>query len=81
VNKEELLREMRDLILFVKGKNWVDLKKVEVKKELNDRRNRIEKGSKKLSTCDLLWVDDNYGKFVRDTIKAGDIKLTKVFPA
>jgi hypothetical protein len=81
VNKEELLQEMRDLVLFIKGKNWEDLKKVEVKKELNDRRDRVEKGSKGLSTCDLLWVDDNYGRFIRDNIRAGDIKVTKVFPA
>ena len=69
MSKEIVLQELKGLILFMKEHNLDLVKKPEVRKIFNDKKSHVENLSKKLNSCELGWVDDNYGKFMREKIE------------
>lgn len=69
MSKEIVLQNMKDIVLFMEGKTIQDLKKPEVKKIFDEKKDHIDKGCKSLNTCEMLWVDEQYGKFIKEIIE------------
>lgn len=68
MTKEEVLKKMKDSIMELYARR-VDLKKEEAFKEWHNRWKPIEKEVKSLSSCDLQWVDEQYGKWFKGVFK------------
>jgi len=75
VRKEEILKELKELLLALQNNGQKMVTDSELSKSFTDRSYILSVEMKGLNSCDACWVNDQYGKWFNKYIVPKHQKL------
>jgi len=69
MNKEDVLALAKELVLFLRDHGEEGKKDKSKAKWFKEKTLLLKTEAGKLNSCDLLWLDDVYAKWLRQTFK------------